>query len=97
MQLILNHFYTNSILKFQVINGPLATHSDLALVYNNNNNNNNNLHNYSGGAFAETSPKRCSSTILEKRKRSLAHNSDDEVSNVVAKILKKNVKTSIPS
>jgi hypothetical protein len=27
----------------------------------------------------ETSPKRCSSTILEKRKRSLAHSSDDEV------------------
>lgn len=30
----------------------------------------------------ERSPKRCSSsTFLEKRKRSLAHNSDDEVSN----------------
>lgn len=29
----------------------------------------------------DTSPKRCSSsTFLEKRKRSLAHNSDDEVS-----------------
>ena len=30
---------------------------------------------------ADRSPKRCSSsTFLEKRKRSLAHNSDDEVS-----------------
>lgn len=30
----------------------------------------------------ELSPKRCtSSTFLEKRKRSLAHNSDDEVTN----------------
>jgi len=30
------------------------------------------------------SPKRCSSSFLEKRKRSLAHNSDDEVSYIIS-------------
>lgn len=35
----------------------------------------------SGGTDTDASPKRCcSSTLLERRKRSLAHNSDDEVS-----------------
>lgn len=61
--------------ELEVINGPLTSTSPskvLSEMYQNGSSN--------GEYMAEISPKRCcSSTLLEKRKRSLAHSSDDEV------------------
>lgn len=59
--------------ELEVINGPLATSPVPDTAYKNGSAG-------SGGTDTDASPKRCcSSTLLEKRKRSLAHNSDDEV------------------
>lgn len=51
----------------------------LNLDMNKCNHNTSQKNNLSVSQEDDTSPKRCSSSFLEKRKRSLAHNSDDEV------------------
>lgn len=68
--------------ELEVINGPQAASPVPDIEYNNKNSSaGSGGSGGSGGTDTDVSPKRCcSSTLLERRKRSLAHNSDDEVS-----------------
>lgn len=65
--------------ELEVINGPSPS-KVLSDLYQNGSNGDVTNSCSVAATNVEISPKRCcSSTLLEKRKRSLAHNSDDEV------------------
>lgn len=66
--------------ELEVINGPSPSKVLSDLYQNGSNGDVTNSCSVTAATNVEISPKRCcSSTLLEKRKRSLAHNSDDEV------------------
>uniref|UniRef100_A0A336MEU4 CSON014542 protein n=1 Tax=Culicoides sonorensis TaxID=179676 RepID=A0A336MEU4_CULSO len=79
--------------ELEVINGPSPSKvslSDLVTTTNSTSSSASSTNNCSSSLAAveniDISPKRCcSSTLLEKRKRSLAHNSDDEVRHLLEK------------